>query len=814
MTITGNGDLTTNSSTVAAEICSKLTASDAHFTTIIFKSGSEHCSVDNTIIQAFLYTSDYAANTTLKKLDLSDVTATGTPCFINSEKSWLWTSTRLNEIVLPTVAKAVDGTMTVPASFFHYDNSGTTSAAQTTYNETVDGTYQTFGRPAKIVVPEGYTIVGEGAFADLNGVETIVLPDDVTSICASAFSGCSALASVSMPSKLVTLGNKAFYNCAKLTEVSFPKTLTSIGRSAYAICNGLNKITLNEGLKTIGNSAFYLASENYNQKVLSVPSTVTYIGAGAFNMRLYADVYYYGEKAPLSPYAPIDENAAYSASAFGSLMLCGNNGFSPSRTDGTTAGDISKGYANRENYYNSKYIAVLHFRDDISDENAETFTDITRKYETWMDGNGNWSSQKQKEVGQETEAPSFSNFGPGVAKVVTPGFKDTALGEQYIWPSQSQFIRSWAVNSNGLKWDGVTQYLPSLTDDEIKMIKSQETSLAEKTDDEIKKLAYMGTRQFVLISRDVTGKKDEYPVPVTEGGRWWTLCVPCDVTKKEVDRVFGEGTHLCLFSKVIRQVDSEKGNEIHLFFQNDTYTNKYTRQGDGTWTKGDAVSSDDDVVLYAHTPYMIYPTKTMEDKTQYVLENYELQSGDALPTVVASLASASAESAASDAVKYNFVSTYRKRLNAPVRPSASSVSAKANAETTSNVKTVKLPQYSYVFGRQKNSQSDGTDSRFWFYIGTTATWSANKCIVERTDDENNEKEFTDFFQNVKKQTQQYSVFGDGDDATAIDRVIVHYGDDASKAIYNLNGQLVSRDGSTQGLPKGIYVQAGRKFIVR
>ena len=34
------------------------------------------------------------------------------------------------------------------------------------------------------------------------------------------------------------------------------------------------------------------------------------------------------------------------------------------------------------------------------------------------------------------------------------------------------------------------------------------------------------------------------------------------------------------------------------------------------------------------------------------------------------------------------------------------------------------------------------------------------------------------------------------------------------AIYNLNGQKVSADGNRDGLPAGVYVQNGKKFVVR
>ena len=54
---------------------------------------------------------------------------------------------------------------------------------------------------------------------------------------------------------------------------------------------------------------------------------------------------------------------------------------------------------------------------------------------------------------------------------------------------------------------------------------------------------------------------------------------------------------------------------------------------------------------------------------------------------------------------------------------------------------------------------------------------------------------------------------DDNGTTSIDKVEIVAGED-SQEIYNISGQLVSTNGTFAGLPKGIYVKGGKKFIVK
>jgi hypothetical protein len=91
--------------------------------------------------------------------------------------------------------------------------------------------------------------------------------------------GAKAKGKVKIPSKVNKIAPEAFYSNQEITEVIMPNTVSSIGNGAFIYCWNLTKVTLSNTLKSIGDDAFYGSS----LKVLTIPASVTSIGAFAFN---------------------------------------------------------------------------------------------------------------------------------------------------------------------------------------------------------------------------------------------------------------------------------------------------------------------------------------------------------------------------------------------------------------------------------------------------------------------------------------------------------------------------------------------------
>lgn len=671
-----------------------------------------------------------------------------------------------------------------------------------------------------VTIPEGYDRLGEDAFLDRSKISTFNLPSSLTLIGKAAFKNCAALASIKLNNGLQNIGKEAFTG-TKLTSIDFPSSLKIINDCAFANCHIYN-LKFNAGLKYIGNSAFALSNE-HTEKVLEIPASVIYIGPYAFYFRQYQDVYFYGEKAPLMPLGSykLDTSTKDLGTAFPQQTLNGNNGFNPIPEKGEekTGDDTSSGYANRENYKNhGVYLCMLHYPKGLSDENRDTYTDITRVYKTYRTADGKFiatdtgAPEATDKVGEE-EKDEILNAGLCHSfKKVTWGYADTYLGEQYIWPSQSQFNRAYCTASNSVKWDGVTPVTCDLSADEIAALKYAGYDTSEQYLDELKKIAHMGTRQFVLANADafVDGKPEEvpeYPVDI-KGGEWWTICLPFNMTKAMVDETFGIDTQVCLFDRVSRKVNRDtKNNRIVLYFTQNVYKHKTEpKNANGTWNFQETAPAptDDDIVIYAHESYMIHPTKTGEDAV-FAVKNYQPVVGNPTPTVVMGKNEYTGESDTPDNVPYRYVGNYLENVDAQVASQSDTQTA------TQELTEVKVPKFSYVYA------SDGKETKFWFLTSDDMTWKPNKCVVQTNTRGDGQNDYEEFFDYTVSSAKQSSFFGEDfiDTPTSIeDEMVIIAGEGSDAPVYSLDGTLVNTTGDLTGLPKGVYIKGGKKYVVK
>ena len=803
--------------TLAEILNYKLTKSNTFETIQFVNNGTGAMTIDKDIVKAILYpgtATDAKANSVLTTLDLGAAT-----CKDFSNETF--------------AADGVNGTLALTNLTLPLTNK--TSVLSESTGTNVDKMVvptQVFSKlnqvPTTVTIPEGYDRVGDEAFAN-SSITNVNFPNSLTLIGESAFLKCKNIASITFNEGLENIGKKAFMD-TPLTALHFPSTLQIIHDEAFRNCY-VYGLKFNAGLKFIGKGAFALRNNDKAETTLEIPASMRYIGAIAFGAREYQDVFFYGENAPLMPFGTIEDWSA-TASAFDEITLMGNNGFDPKK--GEISDDANTGYANRENYKNQGvYFCMLHYPKDLTDEQRAAYTDITRVYKTVDEGHvfhyGKYDDPySYHEVGQEKTELKFGNY--DAQKRTSLGFQDTYLGRQYIWPSQEEWRRSYVVNSLGYNWNGIDKYLPTLSKEDLKVLAYAGYKVADGdhpadkatgyyTYDDLCMMAHMGTRQFPLGNEDVNVDKEPeveptYPINI-KGGQWWTICVPFDMTKKQVDNVFGEGTHVCRFNKVERVVNSEKKEKsIKLFFTNDVYVHKSTKDKEGHYTTNTGTPvADGDIVIYAHESYMIYPTKNNDDaNNMYNISDYTLVTGSPLPTLVEAteqFTGGAKESASGDASwnkEYRFVGNYQTEVAVATSEQGNS----SEEAVPRDIKNVTVPQYSYIYAQKKKTPK----AQFWFYTGKEMLWGANKCVVQATARDGGKSDFNTYFGgNGSARAKELSFFGTDDEVTGIENVeIIAGNENDTQIVYNLNGQVVN--GNLNSLQKGIYIKNGKKFMVK
>ena len=176
-----------------------------------------------------------------------------------------------------------------------------------------------------VIIEEGVTSIGSGAFSGCTSLTNITIPDSVTSIGSGAFSNCTSLTNVNItdiaawcnisfvydigsldfreytsnpfyyaenlylngklvtnliiPNGVTSIGSTAFHNFESITSVTIPDSVTSIGYDAFSDCTSLTSVTIGNGVTSIGSSAFEFCT---SLKSITVPDSVTSIGMMAF----------------------------------------------------------------------------------------------------------------------------------------------------------------------------------------------------------------------------------------------------------------------------------------------------------------------------------------------------------------------------------------------------------------------------------------------------------------------------------------------------------------------------------------------------
>lgn len=195
--------------------------------------------------------------------------------FSSSRSSGMFTG----KLTLPSTLK------TIGASAFSYTDfsgellipDGVTSIGANAFKE-CDG----FG--GTLSLPDSVKTVGEWAFYLCKGFTGLKLSAGLTKIETLSFAFMAGLKTeVVIPEGVTEIGEGAF-ECSYMPSVRLPSTLRKIEKQAFMYAHNLTKITLPDGLETIGDEAF---DGCYFKKAIVLPASIKSIGKKAFHRYSY-----------------------------------------------------------------------------------------------------------------------------------------------------------------------------------------------------------------------------------------------------------------------------------------------------------------------------------------------------------------------------------------------------------------------------------------------------------------------------------------------------------------------------------------------
>ena len=135
-----------------------------------------------------------------------------------------------------------------------------------------------------LTIPDSVTAIGEGAFANVEGLKTIIIQSTVKRIEMNAFRSNQTLETVIMQEKdgqgVEYIGSFAFMECPNLTTVQMANSVKEMYNQAFYYCTNLINIKISTNLNTIEKYVF-AGCENLQQ--IEFPEGIININDYAFN---------------------------------------------------------------------------------------------------------------------------------------------------------------------------------------------------------------------------------------------------------------------------------------------------------------------------------------------------------------------------------------------------------------------------------------------------------------------------------------------------------------------------------------------------
>ena len=372
--------------------------------------------------------------------------------------------------------------------------------------------------------------------------------------------------------------------------------------------------------------------------------------------------------------------------AFCTAMYVGNSGFSP---------NVSTGVITRDSYVNgTNWIAMLHYPRECVTPQVQRYTDPTRSYtiasnevdgkggvlyypnygefltayaqgttgylwNAWPRtyeygmlsnsltiGNSGWTADWQGQANEKYKT-NIMTEGTSNTKFTCTSFYDVTLGgntkPESLVPYNEVTWNEKELKQNTSGSASTPEYFLYPTANTANESTSDVWNDGAWTwnvnvNDKVTSRDYRGWHQFVLNAFAANTNVPVQPSRsyITES-RWYTICLPYDLTWEEMLLFYGSVTasgntttvdktklpYLCLLSNVVRD---EQNTHITLNFSKNLMEYQAGKSADGVWTVSDEKLTDaqkaqkgtnDYVVLHAGVPYLIKPNLTSNPIRQF-----------------------------------------------------------------------------------------------------------------------------------------------------------------------------------------------------
>ena len=176
----------------------------------------------------------------------------------------------------------------------------------------------------KVIIEDGVTNIGNGAFKDFTSLTSIDIPNSVTSFGVNAFKGCTGLVSIDIPNSVTELGvTGTFGGCSSLTSITIPYGVGYIGMGAFSSCTSLTSIEIPNSVYRIAEGAFRGCT---GLTSFTIPNSVAFIDECAFQnctgltsitcesespVEISSNRFAYVDKSACTLYVPFGSKSAY-----------------------------------------------------------------------------------------------------------------------------------------------------------------------------------------------------------------------------------------------------------------------------------------------------------------------------------------------------------------------------------------------------------------------------------------------------------------------------------------------------------------------